>query len=1542
MSSHKKQNERDFTHTIERKRILAPLIALLMIGTAFAGIAFTAPTAEASGTTYTVDDDGGADYASIQAAINAAHPGDTITVAAGMYTEQIIIDKDLTLQGATGATIVAPDTRNTYTIAENDDTWDPIVFAYGGTMSGNDVSGSGTISVTIDGFEIDGGNKATADPRYVGVFGRNIDGTISNNEIHDMFDPDGAGDGPETFGIEVYGDSDITIEYNTVEEFSRGGIEVKGDDNPDAPTSGSAPNPVADINNNTVYGNGVEMTDDWWAENGIQVASGTAGTIADNHVSECGLKDNPDWDSTAIVVKDCDGIVVEGNTVSDNDYGIGVTGWWYTTPKDPAEDTIIRDNTANTNKEGIHLGSPVYNTLIEGNTLTNNNYGVAACDYGDLNGVTGTEVHYNTIEGNSVYGVESWASSGTPSTVDATYNWWGDTSGPSGQGTGSGDAVSTYVDYDPWLGMEAGKVLNEDTSTYYDTIQAAINAASSDDTITVGAGTYHEALTVDKALTLQSDAGAEHTILNASGADRAIDIDGTNLGTVTIEGFTVENWDNVGICNGYGSADGNTIHVLNNIVYAPEESGAHGNSVQVAGDDSTVIGNDVEGSYLASEDWAASGILVVAGDNVVIKNNNVHDYEAGIVAMGYESQYGGPAVGTQVLNNMITDGGQGVSVQGDARDTLFQGNDISNCEYGITAKDHSYAPTIPTGTEAHYNNFINCSKYGAYAIDNTALDVTHNWWGASSGPYNATDNPTGEGDFIWGDITFDPWLRAPIDAYKTATVADGGTLDATSEADVTVDITGDSVDVTVLNYTADPNGGGGLSTGAYSFDVYIPDAASLSEVTIKRWVDSEPTHKKLYYLDDSTGLWTEFGTTGYTSDSGRTDYVGYVYGTTTGTTPGMSYFSGGPLYGAEADSLSLDPLSKEYYKEDDTVSISGQFLPEDTYQYIWDATDTNGDPIWTAPYEQDTDTDGTFGHNTYDEFTLGAGAEGECTVTVKQSGTSLTATQTFKYDQTNPESTVTSPADGSYQNVVDTISGGCSDGYGEVQTVEITIHDDTDNDYWTGSVWGSETWLTTDSNPSSWSYDSSGVTWESGHTYTVTSRATDKAGLVQTTTTTSTFTFDDTDPSVTVTSPNGGEYWSDTHDITWTASDTNMASNPITLYYSDDSGSTWTEIASGEANDGSYSWDTTGLSDGATYQVKVEAVDEAGNTGADTSDGDFTIDNTNPSSTVTSPADGDKWNKITTIEGTASDATSPISNVHIRISDGSGNYWDGSDWTTTTDTWLDASYDSGTGNWDYTTIDTTTSNWKTCDANAEITIESRATDSAGNQETPSAGNTWTYGITTDITNTDGAWHGFKIDWTEKTGMSYDVYWHTGTFSEWTTATHKADITTGTTTYQCEDMDGQAGNDINVAVRTVDTNDNPSPFVGTSNPQAHVWDYKIEFVGVSGEDYSESCTGWQADYKCRKLGGLSDGVVIQELLGPGDTEGDIPNKPAWIAKSTMPSLSFLGTSLVDTEISGSYTSGDWYKGWTMIWSCLPSDPGVWEPYSEWNELTMQIV
>jgi len=54
----------------------------------------------------------GCSFTSIQTAINAASPGATITIGAGTYVENVVVDKPLTLQGAGRHTTIEPATSN--------------------------------------------------------------------------------------------------------------------------------------------------------------------------------------------------------------------------------------------------------------------------------------------------------------------------------------------------------------------------------------------------------------------------------------------------------------------------------------------------------------------------------------------------------------------------------------------------------------------------------------------------------------------------------------------------------------------------------------------------------------------------------------------------------------------------------------------------------------------------------------------------------------------------------------------------------------------------------------------------------------------------------------------------------------------------------------------------------------------------------------------------------------------------------------------------------------------------------------------------------------------------------------------------------------------------------------------------------------------------------------------------------------------------------------------------------------------------------------
>jgi len=398
--------------------------------------------------TYHVDPTG-----KIQDAIDDAKHGDIIKVHEGTYTEQLIIDKSLTLIGDPKPKIIAPDIRTTFTIPESGDVWDPIIFAYGS------LTGTETISVTIEGFEIDGGNKAASGSTFVAVLYRNVKlGVISDNIIRNMYPPSGKGSGPETLGITVYGDSNVEIHRNEIMNFSRVGIFIAGDAGPNI-------DPTVTIQENVIFGNGLEPETNWWAENGIQIGYGALGYVAGNKVFNCTVN-NPNWAASGILIVDTDGVTVDSNYVEGCDVGIGAvdfpSAWGHPWDYHILSNILITGNTLMANKWQIDISNDARNITVTYNDITNaTGNGIDVWSYfGDVY-PTNVEIHYNNIEGSGGYGI--WASEELEAApVNATFNWWGDVTGPYhstswtymgepyGPNYGLGDQVSNYVLYYPW------------------------------------------------------------------------------------------------------------------------------------------------------------------------------------------------------------------------------------------------------------------------------------------------------------------------------------------------------------------------------------------------------------------------------------------------------------------------------------------------------------------------------------------------------------------------------------------------------------------------------------------------------------------------------------------------------------------------------------------------------------------------------------------------------------------------------------------------------------------------------------------------------------------------------------------------------------------------------------------------------------------------------------------------------------------------------------------------------------------------------------
>ena len=368
-----------------------------------------------------------------------------------------------------------------------------------------------------------------------------------------------------------------------------------------------------------------------------------------------------------------------------------------------------------------------------------------------------------------------------------------------------GIPTEVWVD-DGWAGSSWGDIVDGHVFSYdaFDKIQDGIDAVAGS-TVHVAAGTYDENIQIDKALNLRgANAGVNpvtgtrgpESIIDAGEADRAVNIL-ANLGVVTFDGFTVQNWKMQGICHRFDERAGTTVHVLNNIVIAPAVAAANGNSIQVSGDGSTVIGNEVTGASLESEVWGGTAILVVAADNVVVSSNSVHDAsDNGIAVAGY-SEWGGPAIGNIIEYNTVQACGWGIDLQKDVQNTMIRYNDVLN--NGLDYDDGSGIATwkpfdvVPSGTQIHFNNIVGNGPYGVVSWDGEEIDAKNNWWGDASGPEHTpvlpcTDckppseggwncdicdkNPDGTGDNVSDNVDYCPWLLeqyAPTKSTGTAT-----------------------------------------------------------------------------------------------------------------------------------------------------------------------------------------------------------------------------------------------------------------------------------------------------------------------------------------------------------------------------------------------------------------------------------------------------------------------------------------------------------------------------------------------------------------------------------------------------------------------------------------------------------------------------------------------------------------------------------------------------------------------------------------------------
>jgi nitrous oxidase accessory protein NosD len=256
-----------------------------------------------------VDDDGaqcpGAAYSSLQAAVDAAKPGDRITVCPGTYREQVRVDKPLRILAQGGAVLAPAGMVANATNAVGDRTIAAVLL----------VEGAGP--VTVEGLTVDASANglAACRPVLVGVYFRNASGQLSEVAVRGTRLGAGLAGCQSGLGVLVQSSAGASSAVDLLDSSIRG-YQKNGITAVDAGTRLTA-------RRNVVSGAGLAAA---VAQNGIQVGPGARGVIEQNEVANHVWAGCTSIENCASVATDVLLFEVTDATVRRNTLGTSQTG----------------------------------------------------------------------------------------------------------------------------------------------------------------------------------------------------------------------------------------------------------------------------------------------------------------------------------------------------------------------------------------------------------------------------------------------------------------------------------------------------------------------------------------------------------------------------------------------------------------------------------------------------------------------------------------------------------------------------------------------------------------------------------------------------------------------------------------------------------------------------------------------------------------------------------------------------------------------------------------------------------------------------------------------------------------------------------------------------------------------------------------------------------------------------------------------------------------------------------------------------------------